>query len=220
MVHLFPFIFIYVHFSLVNGREKWKSLQFTLHLSPKVNASQQYNNCGMLGENSIIDIISKFIIQFITQSERIIGCGWLGKNSIKKVKKIILNFNFRAKVSGFSIARLYLRNKLHLLQKLNALQWLGGQGSTRFLQFKFDFYNSNLILSRECSEYKFSLVHPLGIPGWWEGIGRDTFELFYFIAGVIIRGTSGPFHRSYLFPQNAGGGGRGSIYYQVVNGCQ
>ena len=75
----------------------------------------------MLGENSIIDIISKFIIQFITKSERIIGCGWLGKNSIKKVKKIILNFNFRAKVSGFSIARLYLRSKLHLLQKLNAL---------------------------------------------------------------------------------------------------
>ena len=52
------------------------------------------------------------------------------------------------------------------------------------------------------------MIHPLGIPGWWEGIGPDTFELFYFIVGVIRRGTSGPFHR-YLFPQNAGGGGRG-----------
>ena len=33
----------------------------------------------------------------------------------------------------------------------------------------------------------------------------DSFEVFYFIAGVV-RGSSGPF-RSYLLPQNGGDGG-------------
>ena len=73
----------------------------------------------------------------IASNNKIIGCGWLGENSIEKVKKNILNFNLRAKVFGFSLARLYLRSKLHLLQKHN--DW-----GDRVLH---DFYNSNLIFT-------------------------------------------------------------------------